>query len=821
MLPPKSHTDPPHERARAWMKRARSALAALLCAALLAPASSSRADADADELLEALGDVALYVETEVLVSGATRRVAKLSEAPGTIAVITAEELKERGVLTLAEAIRYVASTEFAPGTVALTGELRDIEESFNNKVLLLQDGRILNGVFRGNYSLDLTQPIESVTRLEIVRGPGSALYGANAFAGFINIITRKGDEVKGVEARLDLGSQELAHLALLTGGTRGARNWTVEARYASADGIDPVNGGSENSDQQEAALAVHLGKGGAKGETWFANVSFSDMKKGVPGTFEAPTPDDGEAETRLSLDGFRQWEPSKKTKLKLRSYYNLGHGDYDYRRSALDTGTISDSFLSTIGSLAYGTDLVRLPAAPNPGGEPDSPVNCVPCDEAVVHAPIGGTYADWQALVADGLPMVTDSVSSKESQWFTELQADWQVVKSNYLLGGVSIRLDDLDNDAVGSQGFENFAAFVEDEQRFMGGKLILLGSLRLDDHSYFGPTVSPRVSLIWSPNKKLIMKAAYGNAFRSPNFVELFGRIRTGAARLYGAQAAIEDGVIPEEFDRRICLDPSCLTFETETIDTNLRQEQIRTLELWTEYTPLKRLKLILNVYDFEITDEVGVALDRNDVYFLTDGGPTTWAIRPPFVDYDGDTIPDFTVPAPSLFAVPGLEDVPTLGVFLNAPDTTRGSGLEFEIHSNPWDWLQVDWNYSRRDNSKAIVGAFVERDDTSAVQSLVPTFSRREYSQDQTGGLLTFRHEKFWATLGLRLLGRPDVSVFSSGAGASSDLTLGWKVENFTLAGSVYNWNEGGTLYDLTRDDFVETPAEYRLTVAWRHEF
>jgi iron complex outermembrane receptor protein len=797
-------------------RRSRCVLAGALALALAAGTRS--ADASEDDLLEALGDVALYVKTEVLVAGATRRVARLSEAPGTITVIDGAELREWGALTLGEALRYVTSVLLTPGQIAATAEVRDIEQLFGNKILLLQDGRLLNSVFRGNAFVDLAQPIDGVARIEVVRGPGSALYGANAFAGFVNIITRRGDEVEGAEISATAGSGSLGHLSFLAGDRRRAANWTVTARAARADAIDPVNVAGPNAEHEDAHVALHWGKGTSKGEAWFANASFTSVDQGVPGTFDFPTPGDRLREQRIALDGFRLWEPSKKTKLKLRGYWNRQEATNWFQRADADLTPISDQLISTTGGIAYDAGLVRVGSAPG-AGEPDPP-GCVICDEVALVPPGGGSVAEFDDLAANGLRTTEDVEEHDEQLGFLELQADWQVSKGNYLLGGVSLRLDDVDHDTLGSRRFENYAVFVEDEQRFLDDELILLGSLRLDDHSYFGASLSPRISVIWSPREELILKTAYGKAFRSPNFVELFGETRVGAATVYGQQRAVEAGVLPESFER-VDLDCQPLLEDCPVLETELVQEEISTVELWTEYTPVERFKVILNLYWFEIVHEVGVALDRNDIYYLA-GPLATLNIRPSGVDYDGDTIPDVTIPRTSFFAVPGLVDVPTLGVFLNAPDATKGYGAELEIRARPWDWLLMDWRYSRRENERGEVRSFVEASDTSAEQSLVPTFGTTSYRIEQATGVVTFRRaERFWASLRLRALGRPDSSFLSSATAVTTDLTVGWRLQNFTVAGTVLNLNEGGTVYDPRSDDFIETDRDLRLTVGYRKAF
>jgi outer membrane receptor protein involved in Fe transport len=801
-------------------RRIRTAALALFAVLLPAvhPTPARAATVQDEDLLEALGDVALFVETEILVAGATRRVAKLSEAPGTITVIDGAKLEEWGALTLEEALRYVTSVTFSPGSISLTTNIRDIEQPFANKVLLLIDGRIVNSVFRGNHFVDLSQPIDAVARVEVVRGPGSALYGANAFAGFINVVTKRGDEVEGVDGRVTIGSDGLRHGAFLAGDRKGDYNWLVDARYAESDGQDLVNPDEPNTGHRDFHVSGHWGKGSSKGETWFARVDVTDVEAGVPGTFDFKTPGDALEEQRLAFDGFRLWEPSSKTKLKLRGYYNTTSGTYAFERSAADLVLLGDQLLARTPRFYAFDDLSgRAQAFPNPNGDPDDPDDCPVCDDFALgidpsQDPVGaGDLAGYDDLVANGLPTVVDSFGSDEYQGFLELQADWQINKNNYLLGGLSARVDDVDNGIVGERGFENYAFFIEDEQRFLRNKLILLGSLRLDDHSYFGLTVSPRVSLIWSPNDKLILKTAYGKAFRSPNFVELFGSQRMGTASLFGAERAVEEGVMPATFER--CLDEGvsvsqCDPNRLETLQTELEQEEISSVELWTEYTPNDKFKVILNLYWFEIENEVGVALDRSDVWYYLNGN---------------DSRDLFGGPRAATFVpIPDLQDVPTFGVFLNAPDTTRGYGGELELHVDPFEWVNVQLKYSRRDTEKGEVREFVEADDLSDTPQLVPTFGTRRFLTDSLTGLMTFRAEdSFWASLRFRLLGRPGNSFIAGGESLTSDLTLGYRAKNFTVSGTVLNLNEGGVLFDPERDDFVDGDADYRLSVGYRKSF
>jgi len=127
-------------------------------------------------------------DDELLVRSASRVSVPLAEAPGIVTVIRASDLRAMGARTLYEALRYspaldVTRDSFGFYHVAVRGRKVDTE------VLVLLDGQRLNSVYDGHILYEI--PISLVERIEILRGPGSSLYGTNAFAGVISIYTRK------------------------------------------------------------------------------------------------------------------------------------------------------------------------------------------------------------------------------------------------------------------------------------------------------------------------------------------------------------------------------------------------------------------------------------------------------------------------------------------------------------------------------------------------------------------------------------------------------------------------------------------------------
>ena len=131
--------------------------------------------------------------SEAMVTTAGKRNQRLQDVPLTVAWIPGEELEGTGAFTLCEAIQYF------PGLECRRGAMRKVAVSarglgsnyLSNRLLLLKDGRPLTDPWTGQFYADETTPLTNVKQVEVIRGPGSALYGSNAFSGVINIIERR------------------------------------------------------------------------------------------------------------------------------------------------------------------------------------------------------------------------------------------------------------------------------------------------------------------------------------------------------------------------------------------------------------------------------------------------------------------------------------------------------------------------------------------------------------------------------------------------------------------------------------------------------
>lgn len=155
-----------------------------------------------------LDDLLQDVE-EIVVVTASKYAQKLSEAPATVRVITRGQIEERGYQTLTDIfydlpgldVSHNNYVEYGFTTVLMRGLLG------NNKIQVLLNGSRLNSPAGENFIFSEQIPLHWIERIEIVYGPGSALYGADAFAGVINLITRTEVDAPQLDALVSYGTE--------------------------------------------------------------------------------------------------------------------------------------------------------------------------------------------------------------------------------------------------------------------------------------------------------------------------------------------------------------------------------------------------------------------------------------------------------------------------------------------------------------------------------------------------------------------------------------------------------------------------------------
>lgn len=195
------------------------------CRVLLALAglASSAAPASAQSSQLSLARLSLEELSNIEITSASKRAERLSDAPASVFVITADDIRRTGVTSIPEALRLAPNLQVARAyNAGYLISARGFNGNATNKLLVLIDGRSVYTPFFSGVFWDVQDlMLEDVERIEVISGPGGTLWGVNAVNGVINIITRSAAETQGSLAVAGAGNRE-SHLALRHGAAAGS-----------------------------------------------------------------------------------------------------------------------------------------------------------------------------------------------------------------------------------------------------------------------------------------------------------------------------------------------------------------------------------------------------------------------------------------------------------------------------------------------------------------------------------------------------------------------------------------------------------------------
>src|SRR5580692_8277687 len=196
------------------MQRAKHTFVIVAC--LCAPA---RGQNSIDDLTKA----SLEELANIQVTSVSKKEQALSKAGAAVFVITQEDIRRSGMMNIPDLLRMVPGVNVARlDSNAWAISIRGFNSRYSNKVLVLIDGRsVYSEVFSGVYWDQQNVPLEDIDRIEVIRGPGGTVWGANAVNGVINIITKNAGDTKGGLVRTGGGSQDTAGGLAQYGGEIG------------------------------------------------------------------------------------------------------------------------------------------------------------------------------------------------------------------------------------------------------------------------------------------------------------------------------------------------------------------------------------------------------------------------------------------------------------------------------------------------------------------------------------------------------------------------------------------------------------------------
>ncbi len=183
------------------------------------------------------------------VTSVSRKDQKLSKIPAAVYVITQQAIERSGATIIPDLLRMVPGVQVAQVEANRWAiSVRGFNDIYSNKVLVLVDGRtVYTPSFSGVYWDQLDIPLDTIERIEVIRGPGGTVWGANAVNGVISIITKNSKDTKGTTVTAGAGSQETADFEARYGGSIGSGlSYRAFGHYDSFGSLSTADGFSGN-----------------------------------------------------------------------------------------------------------------------------------------------------------------------------------------------------------------------------------------------------------------------------------------------------------------------------------------------------------------------------------------------------------------------------------------------------------------------------------------------------------------------------------------------------------------------------------------------
>src|SRR5258708_5821915 len=216
---------------------------ALVLNALLAVAAATALAAEPLRVAD-LADVSIEELGNIQVTSVSKHPERLADAPASIFVITGEDIRRSGATRLPEALRLAPNLEVARASASSYAiSARGFNNTIDNKLLVLIDGRrVSTPLFSGVFWDAQDVMLEDVERIEVISGPGAALWGANAVNGVINVITRRASDTQGAFAYGHAGDLERGYGARYGGALREGGSYRVYGRSFDIFNTSNANG---------------------------------------------------------------------------------------------------------------------------------------------------------------------------------------------------------------------------------------------------------------------------------------------------------------------------------------------------------------------------------------------------------------------------------------------------------------------------------------------------------------------------------------------------------------------------------------------------
>ncbi len=505
-----------------YRKRIKVAVACLCCTVI---SVNTLAKSKAERLYQlSLADL-----SKVEITSATGNSTPLDKAPATASVITSEEIEAMGARTLDEALEFVPGLHVslsALNRLDAVYSIRGIHTGFNPHVLLLMNGVPVQFSLQGGRPALLRLPVTSISKVEVIRGPGSAIYGADAYAGVINVITKDGTTDDNLALGGSAGSFGQRESWVQGSGELGGAQFLFGVTYQYTDGDDTrtltrdlqttldENFGTDASlapgslstgyEIWDTHIALNTKKWKVNGWYWESNNA--GIGAGAAQALDRRGHDDsslwlGDVTYQLMEDA-HGWESEARIsylRYKLQAQFNIFPSG-----TVLPIGADGNAnFTSPAGVVAFPDGFIGNPGATTEDTQFD----------------LISIYNAWDSLK---LRLAVGSKQQKLDSTETKNFGPGVIDGSEGVVDGALTDVSDTEFVFVKDSSRSIKYLSVQGEWNWVRDWQLTAG-IRLDDYSDFGTTINPRFALVWTASEKLTTKFLYGSAFRAPSFTEQF----------------------------------------------------------------------------------------------------------------------------------------------------------------------------------------------------------------------------------------------------------------------------------------------------------
>ena len=494
---------------------------------------------------------------QVIVITAERNAQPLADSPSAVSVITRQQIEAKKPFDILDVIRL------APGVSISQSGTRGKSTSIftrgtnSNQTLVLVDGVRANSPQDGRFDFGQI-PVENVERIEVVRGPASALYGSDAIGGVINIITKRGEGPLGAGGQIEFGNQGLNRQILNANGSFGKNRLSFSGFRLDS------NGQFQNDDYRNVGASLRFDRQLSENKNLAFIGRTSRSKFGVPGQRELafdPLQRDESEDSQFSLQ-FENRDGKRRDKIVL--------GQYD--RDLRDDDT-RDADAPTAAPSQFSNRVQTL---------------------------------DAQTSFDFGKNVLTAGVEERRES--ADIVSNFAFLDQNGAVQTGGSRYD---------QKTRTRAFFAQNE--FKNGALTLVPGVRREKNSQFGSFTSYRLAGAYDLSPKTRFKASFGTAFKAPSFDSLyfpnFGNPNLNPERSRGFDAGISqklgDGNLEityynNKIQDLISSDP------TTFLPANINRAKTRGFELALSKPLARNLRLLVNGNTTRTSSSAGRLLRR-----------------------------------------------------------------------------------------------------------------------------------------------------------------------------------------------------------------